>query len=460
MRLLGGLLCALLALRVGAEPPNVVLMIVDTLRADRVTAERNGVQVMPEVRALAEKGWTFTRAYAQSSWTKPSVTSILTGLYPRTHGVAHGSQLTLKAGVAPEAIEGVAPEKELAAEYFKRQGYATFAVQTNQLLRPADGYARGFDAYIEAKETGAWQVNQQVYQIAGRLKPPFFLYLHYIDPHMPYGSGKVGETIFGPLPELNAESLQRVATPAAVEKYYLQFWHKPTSDAPKVLPPFNAPERDYLRQLYDVDCRTADAGIGKMVQEITRHWPDTLFVIVADHGEEFWEHGAMGHGKTLFEELIHVPLIFFQRTLKPRVIDTPVEALDILPTLAALCGLPPNSNWQGRNLAADSLEERPCFSETLGTLRDAGIALQAVVQGPQKLVRSAKGDALYSLDGSAVKAQDIAQQNAEDVAALGRVLDAHRAACDAHPLAKVPPATTALDPAMLERLRGLGYLGK
>ena len=460
MRLLGGLLCALLALRVGAEPPNVVLMIVDTLRADRVAAARNGVQVMPHVRALAEKGWTFTRAYAQSSWTKPSVTSILTGLYPRTHGVVHGSQLTLKPDAAPEPVEGVAPEKELAAEYFKRQGYATFGAQTNQLLRSSEGYARGFDTYLEVKYTSALQVNKQVYQFAARLKPPFFLYLHYIDPHMPYGPGKAGETIFGSLPELNAESLKRVATPAAVENYYLQFWHKSTGDAPKALPPFTAPERDYLRQLYDVDCRTADAGIGKMVEEITRHWPDTLFVIVADHGEEFWDHGAMGHGKTLFEELIHVPLILFQGTLKPRVIETPVEALDVLPTIAALCGLPPNSNWQGRSLAADTLEDRPSFSETLGTIRDTGVALEAVVQGPQKLVRGAQGDALYALDGSTAETQDLSLQRPEATQALARLLDAHRAACDAHSLAKVPPAKTALDPAMLDRLRGLGHLGK
>ena len=437
-----------------APPPNVVLIIIDTLRADRVEATRNGVQVMPQLRALAASGWHFRRAIAAASWTKPSVTSVLTGLYPETHGLQRGTRLTLDASTHAEQVAGLPAAKETLATYLKRHGYTTTAVQTNHLLTTVDGFAQGFDTYLELKGAGAQEVNNAVYTRGELLREPFFLYLPFMEPHAPYNPPVPHRDAFGALPPLSTADSALVQGGTGFSNYYLDKLRHDIGLVPaRALGALSEAGREYYRAMYDGDCHYVDAQLKRMHEEITRHSPNTIFVVTADHGEEFWEHGRLGHGRSLEQELIHVPMIFFGAGLSPRMVDnTWVEGIDIAPTLAALLGTKPDPHWQGRSLAAEQLESRPVFAETFGMVVEAKTDLQCVLLGNAKLVRDGGGKetGFTTQDGRAVPLLELPP-------GLAALLDTHRSANKAHPLAKVPVSTRGLDEEMLERLRALGY---
>lgn len=435
------------------ERPNVVLMVVDTLRGDRVEAERNGHAVMPGLQQLSREGWYFRRAVSQSSWTKPSVASALTGLYPRTHGLTAPSSLDLAAG-SPEPVEGLPPEKETAAAFFKRHGYATFGVQTNRLLTAADGFAASFDSYHELVDTSAHRVNNTVYSAADKLQPPFFMYLHYMDPHAPYNPPGEFREKLGPPPALEPADIEALAAAGKFSNYYMDLLRNQFGLSQKrQFPTLSAAGREYFRALYDGDCRYLDELMKAMHAAITRRWPETIFVITADHGEELWEHGSVGHGRTLYSEVIHVPLVVLAPGRVARVVDTPVEGVDLLPTMAALSGLPPSSQWQGRSLVPEALEERPVFSETGGMLAEANVQMGCVIQGNMKLLRHGDGrEEFYRVLPEAPVTPDQAV-----AAQLRKALEAHHAEAEGHPLAAVPPLRRGLDAEMVDRLRALGY---
>ena len=461
--------CLLLGCNAHADPPvatpptrahpNVVLIVVDTLRADRLTAKHGDIPVMPKLRRIAQQGWWFKNALAHAPWTKPSVVSILTGLYPKTHGVIGSMKLSLKANEEAPPFEGPPPGLEAAGEYFKRNGYATMAVQTNRLLRAVDGYARGFDQYIEAKDADAEPVNATLYRAAGKLSTPFFLYVHYMDPHSPYNPPEPHRSAFGALPALSLSDAEIFKEASTFNSYYMDrmlhdFGQKPQRDFAML----GESGRAYTRALYDGDCHYVDAQMARLLENILKQWPNTIFVVTADHGEELWDHGDVGHGKTLYQELVHVPLVVLAPNTEAREVDTRVESIDILPTIAALAGLQGNPAWQGRNLAQEDLSARPVFSETDGSFVEAGLSLQAVIEGDKKLIRDRNGTAqLFDIHADPREQHNLIESAPAVKARLLDLLDEHNMACLAHPLAKQSPTRTALDPDMVEKLRALGY---
>ncbi len=186
-------------------PPNVIFVIIDTLRADRIAAERNGRPVMPNLRRFAGESWWFTHAVAQASWTKPSVLSMLTSLYPRTHRVQFGvrrrfvDEQRLAVQTVPESIKTM-------ASLFKKAGYTTAGFQTNIHLQAKYGFARDFDTYVSAQDclqSGEHMVDYVLDRL-DTLKTPYFIYLHLMDPHAPYDPPPPFRDIFGPLPKVTA----------------------------------------------------------------------------------------------------------------------------------------------------------------------------------------------------------------------------------------------------------------
>ncbi|HEO71714.1 MAG TPA: hypothetical protein ENN80_10675, partial [Candidatus Hydrogenedentes bacterium] len=166
-------------------PASVVLVVIDTLRADRIHAERNGIPVMPKLAAFAAETIEFSSALSQESWTKPSMVSIFTALYPSTHRVQFGIQRKMIEGQALVA-EGVPDGLEMMATYFKKAGYHTVGVQTNHQLKGEHGFNQGFDSYRLDRTALAADVTDQAIEQLTHLRAPFFLYAHYLDPHLPY----------------------------------------------------------------------------------------------------------------------------------------------------------------------------------------------------------------------------------------------------------------------------------
>lgn len=307
--------------RAGRERPrsNLILVVVDTLRLDAVGAYDPASRGdSPAIDSLARSGVS-ARGLAPSSWTRPSVATLLTGLSPVRHQ-------TLSKG------DRVPAGARLLSERLKAAGYSTLGVTTNGHVSSAWGFDRGFDKLLATWREGleahptAQRVNDLLFAELGSIRPPFFLYVHYLDPHQPY--------------EPQARFLKPEETVRLAGRKSLR------EGAELLGSGGNSPEiLEAARVLYRGEVRQVDAGIGDLIQELARRrWIDnTLIVVTADHGEEFEEHGRVGHGKSLYEEVVRVPLIFHGPSVSrgAPLGDFPLES--VVPTVLELLGISPSA---------------------------------------------------------------------------------------------------------------------
>jgi predicted AlkP superfamily pyrophosphatase or phosphodiesterase len=299
----------------GAQKPmRIVLVTLDTLRYDSFAEAGN----MPFTRALAEQARVFRRHYASTSATQPTHASLFTGLQPWEHGVTRNSAV-------------LADEFETVAERLRESGFRTAAVVASFPLHRRFGFAQGFDSYQdefqEEGKSGFADIGvpgglyyNKADSITGRgmalldelSGPRQFIWLHYFDPHAPYGDNG------GPDPIERGPIMDRVRSgqPAA-------------------------PLIARARRNYDHDVRTLDQSLNRLYRRLQRDAEqiETHLVIVADHGESFGEGGVLGHGKHVSEEQIHVPLLIHSPGARPGVVDAPCGSIDVATTLLALAGI-------------------------------------------------------------------------------------------------------------------------
>ena len=168
-------------------PVNVLFVLADTFRADRVLMQRDGLPLMPNIAKLAGESWYYRNCHCQAAWTKPSIATLFTSLYPDVHRVLFGIERDL--GTAKEPQSDVLPASfETMAEYLKSHGYATAGVQSNTHVTEYFGFNQGFDSYIVKRhpEFHGNDITNAAIEELDKLKPPFFLYAHYMDAHGPY----------------------------------------------------------------------------------------------------------------------------------------------------------------------------------------------------------------------------------------------------------------------------------
>ena len=326
--------------------PNVLFILVDTLRFDHLTAYGYRRDTSPEIaRTLARPGAVVESAYAQAPWTLPSVVSFLTSREP---GEVLGDDF---------AAYSIPPGVPALAEEMAKQGYETGGFFGNRLLHAGNGFARGFDTFFSPTPEMTVDDNQpDAAQVTARVLPwleahrhqPFFLYVHYIDPHDPYDNPEIVD---------NRSPFEATSCPTCVPGRWIQGVY-----AGKI--PLADPQRDteHLKALYDSEIHYADRFIGRLIDslppEVRRN---TLIVLTADHGEELHEHGGWKHGFTLYEEQIHVPLIFRWDGHIPagsRLRGT-VRLLDLAPTLLRAVGGKPAPSWEGVDLLPALRREAP-----------------------------------------------------------------------------------------------------
>lgn len=301
--------------------PNILLIAVDTLRADHLGAfgyERN---TTPNIDELVEKSLAFSRAYAPSPWTKPSVASIHTGLFPTAHTV--------------ERPHSALPSDVVTlAEILKGEGWQTASVTSNMLLDERYGYSQGFDSYDSGDAQGHRYVStpgitakaKQHLADFANTEEPFFLSLLYFDPHYDWRNHGLG---------IAAKTAGRLNGLETI---------KEMRDMAATAPGMSEEEIGNIRDRYDEEIQFTDAGIGQVLAELNRLGlgDNTIVVFTADHGEEFLEHGWLGHTRFLFEGMIHVPLSVFdprQGTPPAKPLDTPVSTVSVTPTIVELAGL-------------------------------------------------------------------------------------------------------------------------
>lgn len=294
--------------RPGARRPNVLIYLVDTLRADHLGLYGYDQKTSPGLDAWAAGGVVFDRAYAPTSWTRPSVVSLLTGLDAISHGVE-------------DRLDVIPDEVRLLSERLHANGYATFAAVTNPNVLPEWGFARGYERYDDLDSVGHGTRADAVSDfVVGRMdelarRQPFFFYVHVIDPHAPYDPPPPFDTRFPPVPALPA----KLSTGR-----------------------------------YDGEVAFVDAQFARIVDALRARGleDDTMVVFVADHGEEILDHGGFGHGSTLFEEVVRVPLVirFPGGAHAGRRVEALASLIDVTPTILAALGLPPPPDLDGRDL--------------------------------------------------------------------------------------------------------------
>ena len=377
--------------------PNIIIYLVDTLRADHLSLYGYPRATSPQLEEFAGDAVRFDRAYSPSSWTRPAVGSLLTGLYPGDHGAVS----------RPDSLR---PEARLLPEYLQERGYATAAIVTNPNVLPIWGFGRGFDEFVDVESTQqsgrADLVNREALKFLGNGPPqPFLLYIHTRDPHEPYD----------PPPPWDGR------------------FHKPPSAAP--IPDKMTAAVD----AYDGEIGFNDHHFGELLDEVRRRgiYEGSLIVFTSDHGEQFGERGQQGHGHNLHEEAVRVPLVVkFPGNAAAGLSSIQiVSLLDLLPTLLAQAGIDTIAHLPGSDLAEllgrrEPPASRPIFFELDLELDKARHLADGVLDGDRKLLRQLKPSGRTQLFDSAADEEetlDLAGSEPQRRDELLQLVDSHRA---------------------------------
>jgi len=439
----------------GAPEPevrNVVMYLVDTLRADHLGCYGYPREVSPAIDAFARDAVLFERSIAQSSWTRAAVASILTGLGPVDHGTNRRNHPLAAAAVTLQ---------ELLAE----RGYATAAFISNPNLAAEVGFDQGFDHFVDLGGTevdGTTVVRRAVEWLDQRDdERPFFALVHTIDPHSPYD----------PPPEHR----RRLAPGVPPSVVFEPATHARALQRGKEGRP-GQPTLEQIRRLYDAEIAANDQAFGELVAALRARdlYDDAAILVLSDHGEEFLEHGALEHGKQLYGESVRVPLIVrLGEATRPGRVGTVVQHLDVLPTVLDAVGAPVPEGLEGSSLRrwivgpedggpapAQSPEEeadRPIVTY----LHLDGRPRIAVRQGGWKLIYLLRGERwqrprLFHLPSDPGELQNLAAERPVRVGYLRTLLRRHLLD---PPEGRLESESVELDDALRERLEALGYMG-
>lgn len=437
--------------------PNVLVYLVDTLRADHLGCYGYGRRkTSPEIDAFATDAVLFEEALAQSSWTRSSVASLLTGRLPTSHGVEGRG-------------DALSPEATTLAEVLRKAGYATAAFVTNGNAGEPFGFAQGFDTFELLGEDGSRRALHALSDTVNRAAfswldenrgRPFFLYLHTMEPHAPYAPpgqtpepAALSDEEAEAMEVLRERSLARFGESADVvpgSMTWMQGLHRGILSA--------KPSRvQALLKLYDGEIERNDRNFGRLLEHLKEKglYDDTVVVFVADHGEEFYDHGGWEHGKTLYQEQLKVPLIvrFPEGPFGVRAAGT-AQQVDLLPTLAGYLGLTLPDGVQGEDLRAWLGTEGP--RAVCSHLELDGVAAESLVEGPFKVLcklSDAFGCELYNLEEDPGETLDLAPWRPALAGYMEQRLHSFR-----EPEAALKAVEAEVDERVLEQLRALGYL--
>ncbi len=437
--------------RAPVKTTNVVLIVMDAFRADRVGQVRNGVPLTPFLDSLGGEAAVFRSAVSNCTWTRPSMTSLLTSLYVDAHQVIYGALVKED----PDAFNALAPEIPTIATVLKAYGYNTLAIQTNGNLFPELGFSKGFDVYRTSLDADATQVTDWALEEWNRARTPFFLYAHYMDPHLPYEPPQQHRDMVGYAPEtLSNEERAVVENFRDYYRAHCEFMTGQTPNSP--FAPLSDAGKEAVKLLYDASIRYTDDHVGRLVKTIREKAPDTLFIITADHGEHFWDHEFLGHGLTLYNCELRVPLFFLGAGVPPGEYDHVVELVDVLPSVAGLLGLPREHNWQGAD--AFRSEDKPVYAKTKSSNPRWNTDWEMVISEGKKLVLNHKdGTAhLFTFPQDGLESEDLGKEDPTTVGRLRELLRQHHLKNLQARRAKGKQAE--MDTATLEQLRNLGYM--
>lgn len=441
----------------GVEDPaplagaNVLLITVDTLGAKHLGAWGAPDGPSPRIDRLAAEGVRFETSRSTAPWTQPSVASIFTSRMPSRHGVTN-------------LLDSLPGREQTLAEHLTAAGYSSHAVISHFLIGSEFGFDAGFDGGFDASSVAGHDgitsknvTDRAIEVLEAKGDAPLFLFVHYFDPHFLYQ---------------HHEAYDRTSSYAGNLTPGMPMWQ-----LRDIRSRLTRPDLAYLIGLYHEEIAYTDHEIGRLLDRLDELGlaETTLVVLTADHGEEFMEHGWLGHTKNLFDDLVHVPLIVrYPGRISPAVVQRPVSSLDITPTILELVlghriAQDPTRPFEGLSLrrtllAGEEPPARPIYAEVsfdaptgdAERVAEKRAFLSCVVRGNHKLIHDRERDtfALYRLDRDPAEQRDIWPKHpavAEELEALLRAFEAtHTPDPDSH--------GNGASEEELERLRALGYL--
>jgi arylsulfatase A-like enzyme len=425
------------------QAPDIVLVVIDTLRADHLGVYGYERATSPAIDALAAEGLWFSRAYAHSGWTLPSFSSLLTGTLPHQHRMGRAESDTKVFSQLPR-------DQVTLAERLSDQGYACAAIVNNTFLAPQFGLNQGFDPYdYQGSGVPAHRSAEDTVDIAlkwlERTQEPAFLLVHIMEPHLP----------LDPSDEVRGTFASTSDLPIPVP-----YVANPTSEGWKdgSIPPPGADVRQALLDLYDEEILSSDRAVGRLVTTLKDQgrWDNLALIVTADHGEEYFDHGGFEHGHSLFGELTRVPLVMAGGALlRQGQVDDVVQHIDLAPTLLALAGGDPVPELTGANLwtlpqgteratiSENCLYRRGCLS---AVDKDVRVRINPTNGGADAWLVSATGAEDVQVQGDAAQ-QLVNQAGGYIVAVRG----------DLEPL-QTRPGPQLDSPELFQQLGALGYL--
>jgi len=426
--------CLTLAACSSSEPgrPDVVLIVLDTLRVDRTSLVDESLDTMPFLAEWARGAVQFEDASSTSSWTAPAVASLFTGVYPNQHGVDVGVWLFERLRRArPELrLKALPRDLETLPEVMRAAGYTTFGIADNPNISAEEGFSRGFDHFASADYRGGAEVNGLLAEWlpAIRAAEPAFVYLHYMDPHWPYhGHGE-----------------------------------------PRAANPERSPRVEEVAR-YDAELRFLDTRLREAFAMLSLG-DDAIVIVASDHGEELYERGdAMEHrqhGFQLYDELVRVLLLVRDPERAPNGarVRAPVSLVDVLPTLQEILGAPRSAQVAGSSVVPLYTQgEAPVAPRALFVLRrevaEADRRLQAVREDNWKYIRTESDtgltEELYDLTVDPGERDDRSQREPDR---LARLRERWRSFDQAAPRWDAEVVRQELTPEQADRLRTLGYV--
>lgn len=450
--------------RPGSGLPSVVLVTIDTIRADRINCYGYDRIKTPVIDGLSSEGVLFEKAVCQIPITNPSHQSILSSRYPHQTGLINNWYRR------PPGITTIVDE-------FRKQGYGTAAFVSAFPLNSRFGFAEGFDVYdddssrvkgvqslslvriadVVMRRTGAStlarrlelkrdarRTNREVFSwLENRGEPPFFLWVHYFDPHGPY-------TPPAPYSEMYYAGVKDDPSNRSMDGIKLQsYW------SPDLL---NFTDIGYPIAQYDAEITYTDAELGRLVKELDERVGDYILVVVGDHGESLTEHGTyFHHGAGLYEEQIMVPLIIRRKgSIGPARVSSPVENVDIAPTVLEMAGLAVPDCFQGESLlplmrGEKGRSKEGVLSETGGRKQDGTIDIAYRTERYKLIVMPGEGVELYDLENDPRELNDISGERKD-------LVETFRDRISSVLEGQVREASEVMDPETEEKLRSLGYL--
>jgi len=426
------------------ESPDLIVITMDTLRADHLGAYGYVRPTSPNFDALARESLLFDNCFAPMATTLPTHTSLFTGTWPQEHGVLanvrHGG-------------ERFVPSADLTtlARFLRRRGYETGAFVSAMPLKSKFGLAVGFGTYNMPKDTQRTAdvtTNQALAWLTKRRSKPIFLWVHYFDPHFPYEA---------------PDSVPRFESDGALAEYMEARRFAPEAKRPTGQVNLAA---EGLNE-YDREIVFMDSQLGRLLDALRERgrWQDyTIVVALADHGEGLNQHAEPGHGLTWNEQL-HVPLLMRVPGQEPRRVSRLMSVVDVVPTLFGF------ASWRreetllrqvsGQDVLAADYETRPVFGQTSPRQDAYGTRGSVALRTERwKYIRFEDGgEQLFDLESDPYELEDIATEQPDVCATLRTQLDASVARQKQRASELRPGGTEDLEPAELDALKSLGYGG-